>query len=259
MKTIRRLLLLLPGLASLALAADNLPVFRGIIAAGKDSKFGLTSAVGGGTSWVSVGDTFDGWTIADYHPTSQTLSLKNGTKEATLALAGSGGGQDAADGTDVKASLAQANDVLKKMNFDQMMAKMLDQQKKASADMIKQMTGQMVPGNTSPEDLAAIQQFQQQMVAQMMSALNPAEMHDDIAKAYADTFTGDELDGLAAFYTTPTGMALADKTPALQARIQQAMMPRIMSVMPAIQQSAQNFGRQMAARKAAAAATPPSP
>jgi len=106
-------------------------------------------------------------------PDQPDLELKNGTKEATLALAGSGGGQDAADGTDVKASLAQANDVLKKMNFDQMMAKMLDQQKKASADMIKQMTGQMVPGNTSPEDLAAIQQFQQQMVAQMMSALNP--------------------------------------------------------------------------------------
>jgi len=35
MKTIRRLLLLLPGLASLALAADNLPVFRGIIAAAR--------------------------------------------------------------------------------------------------------------------------------------------------------------------------------------------------------------------------------
>jgi hypothetical protein len=150
MKTLRRLLLLSPFLASLALAADNLPIFRGIISAGKDSKFGLTSAVGGGTSWVSVGDTFEGWTIADYHATGQSLVLKNGTKEATVALAGSGGGQDA--GADVKATLAQANDVLKKMDFDQMMTRMLDQQKKASADMIKQMMGQMAPGNTSPCD-----------------------------------------------------------------------------------------------------------
>jgi hypothetical protein len=257
MKTLRRLLVLFPLLATLALATDNLPIFRGIISAGKDSKFGLTSAVGGPTAWVSVGDTFEGWTIDDYHAKSQSLVLKNGTKEVTVALAGSGGGQDAAD--DVKASLAQANDVLKKMNFDQMMAKMLDQQKKASADMIKQMMGQMAPGNTSPEDMAAIQQFQQQMMDQMMAALNPAEMHDDIAKAYADTFTGEELDGLSAFYSTPTGQALADKTPALQARIQQVMMPRIMSVMPAIQQSAQSFGRQMAARKASSPPAQPSP
>jgi hypothetical protein len=255
MKTLRRLLVLFPLLASLVLAADNLPIFRGIISAGKDSKFGLTSAVGGPTAWVSVGDTFEGWTIADYHTSGQSLVLKNGTKEATVALAGSGGGQDA--GADVKATLAQANDVLKKMDFDQMMTRMLDQQKKASADMIKQMMGQMAPANTSPDDLAAIQQFQQQMMDQMMAALNPAEMHDDIAKAYADTFTSEELDGLSAFYSTPTGQALADKTPALQTRIQQVMMPRIMSVMPAIQQSAQSFGQQMAAKRAAAAQPAP--
>jgi hypothetical protein len=253
MKTLRRLLVLFPLLASLALAADDLPLFRGIISAGKDSKFGLTSAVGGPTAWVSVGDTFEGWTIADYHASAQSLVLKNGTKEVTVALAGSGGDQDAAA---VKATLAQANDVLKKMDFDQMMAKMLDQQKKQSADMIKQMMGQMLPGTTSPEDMAAIQQFQQQMMDQMMSALNPAEMHDDIAKAYADTFTSEELDGLSAFYSTPTGQALSDKTPELQTRIQQVMMPRIMSVMPAIQQSAQTFGQQMAAKKAAAATQP---
>jgi hypothetical protein len=94
------------------------------------------------------------------------------------------------------------------------------------------------------------------MMDQMMAALNPAEMHNDIAKAYADTFTSEELDGLSAFYSTPTGQALADKTPALQTRIQQVMMPRIMAVMPAIQQSAQSFGQQMAARKTAAAAQP---
>ncbi len=257
MKSLRRLLLLFPLLVSLAVAAENLPVFRGIISAGKDSKFGLTSATGGGTSWVSVGDTFDGWTIADYHATAQTLVMKNGTREVTVPLAGSGAGQDAPAGADVKATLAQADDVLKKMNFDQMMTRMLDQQQKASTQMIDQMMGQIAPGNTSPEDLAAIKKMQGEMMDKMMAALNPAEMHNDIAKAYADTFTGEELDGLAAFYTTPTGQALADKTPALQSRIQQAMMPRIMSVMPSIQQSAQNFAQQMAAKKAAAAQPSP--
>jgi hypothetical protein len=127
-------------------------------------------------------------------------------------------------------------------------------------DMINGMMGQMVPpGTMSPDDLAALNQMQQQMMNLMLNALNPADMHNDIAQAYADTFTPDELDGLAAFYSTPTGQALSDKTPALQAKIQAAMQPRIMAVMPQIQQAAMAFGQQQAAKKAATAPAAPAP
>jgi len=259
MKFIRSLLVLFPLLASLALAADDLPIFRGLISAGPASKFALVNPGTGDVSWVGVGGKFGDWTVAEFNAKEGTLAIKNGTKKATISLSSSVLGQDAPAGGDEKATLAQANDVLKKMNFDQMMGRMMDQQKGASMDMVKQMMAQLAPGNMTPDDLAAMNQLQQQMINLMMNAMNPADMHNDIAQAYADTFTSGEMDGLAAFYSTPTGQALSDKTPALQAKIQQAMLPRIMAVMPQIQQAAAGFAQQQAAKKAAAPASPAAP
>jgi hypothetical protein len=255
MKSIRSLLVLFPFLASLALAADSLPIFRGLISAGKASKFALVDPTSGNTSWVSVGGKFGDWTIADFDAKAGTLALKNGTKKATISLANSAGAADEPTASDEKSTLAQANDVLKKMNFDQMLAKTLEQQKKSSMDMVGQMMSQILPpGTMSADDLAAMSAMQKQMMDLITSAMNPADMHNDIAQAYADTFTPDELDGLGAFYSTPTGQALSDKTPALQAKIQAAMTPRIMAVMPQVQQAMQGFVQQQAAKKAAAAA-----
>ena len=256
MKPIRSLLVLFPLLASLALAADNLPIFRGLISAGSASKFALADPVSGNTSWVSVGGKFGDWTVADFDAKAASLSLKNGTKKPTISLANSSAASaQPATGSDEKSTLAQANDVLKKMNFDQMLAKTLEQQKKSSMDMVDQMMGQLVPaGSMSPDDLAAVSQMQKQMMDLITSAMNPADMHNDIAQAYADTFSPEELDGLGAFYSTPAGQALSDKTPALQAKIQAAMTPRIMAVMPQVQQAAATFAQQQAAKKATAAA-----
>src|SRR5476649_2605891 len=157
MKPIRSLLVLFPLLASLALAADNLPIFRGLISAGSASKFALADPVSGNTSWVSVGGKFGDWTVADFDAKAASLSLKNGTKKATISLANSSAASaQPATGSDEKSTLDQANDVLKKMNFDQMLAKTLEQQKKSSMDMVDQMMGQLVPaGSMSPDDLAA--------------------------------------------------------------------------------------------------------
>jgi hypothetical protein len=45
------------------------------------------------------------------------------------------------------------------------------------------------------------------------------KVRPELVKAYAEEFTDAELDGLLAFYETPAGRALIEKTPAINSRL----------------------------------------
>ena len=53
---------------------------------------------------------------------------------------------------------------------------------------------------------------------------------------------------MAAFNSTPAGKAMIEKQPAIQGRIQELMMPRLMAVMPKVQQLGKDFSQQQKAK-----------
>lgn len=245
MKTLRLLIALcvFPSIAAFA-ADDVLPVYRGILKVGKDRQFVLTTQAGDATNWVKVGGVFNGWTIKAYQETNDSLVLSKGGKEVTLKL------EESVLGTDEstqKVTLAQANEVLSRMNFDRMLAKQLEMSRKTQMDMFKKMFGQM-----KGVDAGEMATFQGKIMDVMMAEITPESMHDGVAQAYADTFSSSELNGLADFYSSPIGQAYADKQPELQNKMSQLMIPKIMAVMPKVQQMAAEFGKQQAAKAAAA-------
>lgn len=60
-------------------------------------------------------------------------------------------------------------------------------------------------------------------------------------KAYAQQFTDAELDGIIAFYKTPAGQAMVDKTPSLMAQASTAMQDRMKTMQPQMQQLMAEF------------------
>ncbi len=45
------------------------------------------------------------------------------------------------------------------------------------------------------------------------------KIRPDLVKAYSDTFTDEEIDGMLAFYETPAGRATVTKIPAINTRM----------------------------------------
>jgi uncharacterized protein len=237
--------------AAVAVAADALPLtFNAILTVGKEKRFGVVTDGGTKSAWLEVGEQFQGYTLKEFDEQKQSLVLEKGGETVRVPLAAS-----AAKTLETKATIAQAADVMSKMKFDQMLEKMIEQQKSAVVNMSKQMMGGMA-GKVPAEEFADLQR---KMMDAIWSEMKPEEMKNEMTKIYADLFSPDELRGMSEFYSTPTGQALIDKQPEMQQRLMQVMMPRMMQAMPRVQQLAQEFAQKQAAKMnpPAGAPTPP--
>jgi hypothetical protein len=199
-----------------AYAAEPAPLFNAMFTMGKETRFILVSPAGEASGWVRLGDTFDGYTLKDFDPATSTLAVEHDglvTKLALVEEAVVTDGPSAEVGT--HATLADAESMLQTMRFEELMEKMLAQQKKQSAAMIRQMTGGAAMAGVDQAEVAA---FQEKVMDEMMAAMNPAQIKADMAQIYSEIFTKEELAAQSAFYTTPAGRSMVDKTPEAQAR-----------------------------------------
>ncbi len=230
-----------------AVAASGKPELRGVMDLGSGKRFLLVSPGGATSAWEKVGDSFGDWAVADYKEAEKTLVLKGADgSELDLALAAS-----AAGALDVKATLADAEAVLHKMNFERMIERTIEQQRKAMAAMTQQMAARAGAGKGG--DPQAMADFQKKVMDVMMSAMDPKQMEADTATIYSDLFTKEQLNGLGDFYDSPAGQAYSDKQPEIQQRLQQIMIPRMMALMPQVQAMGREFAQQQKAAAAAAA------
>lgn len=232
------------GLGAMARAAD-LPELRGVLATGADRRFALAEAGGAATAWVGVGQTFAGWKLSAYRATDDVLVLERDGKTHELKLSSSAVGKTDA----TKATLADAEEVFSKMKFEEMLGKILEQQKQAMVAMTQKMMG-----GAKGVDSAELAAFQAKVMDTMFAELNPEAMRADMVKAYSEIFTKSELKGLSDFYGTEAGRAMIDKQPELTQRLNALMMPRMMAAMPKVQKLSMEFAQEQAAKKKAAAA-----
>ena len=245
--------ILLAALLSVsAYAADQAPLFNATLTMGKEHRFMLVSAAGKSSSWLKLGESFEDYTIKAYDAPSSTLDLEREGKILHVKLVGDAAVTNAP--MPVKATLADAEEVFRVMRFDEMMAKMLESQKKAIGPMLEQSMSQAATRmKLSDEDKAAFLAFQKKAFDEVMSSVMGPEMRADMAKIYSEVFTKEELGGLSAFYGTPAGQALVDKTPEVTAKTQAVMMPRMMQSMQKMQQASKDFAAELAAKHAAGA------
>jgi hypothetical protein len=227
-------------------ASAALPELRGVLATGTERRFALAAPGTGQTAWVTVGDTFAGWKLSAYRSSEDALVLVQDGHEMLLKLSSGQVGV-----AQEKATLADAEALLSKMKFEEMFGKIFEQQKKGMAPTMKQMMG-----NLKGVDPAEAEAFQKKVMDTMYSGMKAEEMRGDIARVYSEIFTKSELQGLADFYGTATGQALIEKQPAIQQKMMEVMMPRMMAGMAKVQQLTADFAKQQAAKKAAAGTAP---
>jgi len=117
----------------------------------------------------------------------------------------------------VQADPAAVEAALKAMRFDETIDKLLGPQKAFIAGRVRQMLfGMMKSPASSPKDLAA---HEQQIMDAAWSEMKPEAIHADIARAYGEVFTTDELRAMADFYNTPLGQSISEKQPDVQQKL----------------------------------------
>jgi len=234
-----------------AMAADVAPFqLKGVLNTGREKLFGLSTQTGDSSAWVPLGKAFQGYALKSYDDAKSLLVFEHEGKTYELTLATAKiATADAAQGT--PATVADAAAVIDRMHFEEMMVKIMDQQKKSMASGMSQQMAKQMGGKVDPKDFA---DFQSKVMDVMAEAMNPAQMKKDVTEIYAQTFTKEQLAALGDFYDTPAGQALNDKQPEVQQKLQAIMMPRIMSAMPKVQELGMEFGKQQQAKAAAAAA-----
>lgn len=230
------------------------PELRGVMDLGDAKRFLLASPGGAENKWEGLGDSYGDWKVTEYRDKDRILVLRrdDGT-ELDLGLLAS-----AATGEDVKATLEDAQAVLRKMNFAKIMTAALAAQKQAMLSMSEKIAG-AANANSKGFDPAAYAAYRQQVLDLVQSAMDPKQMESDVATIYSNVFTKDQLAGLGDFYDSPAGQAFTEKQPEIQQQMQQVIMPRIMAVMPQLQTLAKNYVQQRRAAAAAANAGSPPP
>jgi hypothetical protein len=248
-----KILLLAALTASVTLAADSIPLFNALLSMGKEQRFVLVSEDGKSSTWLKLGDNFAGYTLKSYDAAATTLALERDGKTVKLVLVNGAGVKDVPAPT--PATLADAQEVFRVMRFDEMMSKMIEQQKKTIAPMMMQsMAAAAQRMKLTPEEKDQFMAIQQKGIDDMMNSLTGPDMKASMAQAYSEIFSKEELEGLSSFYATPTGQALVDKTPEVTAKMQAVMMPKMQQSMMQMQQSVQGFAMDIKAKHAAAAA-----
>ena len=125
--------------AAVQASTSEKPEFRGILTTAKGKRFLLSTPGATETQWVVVGDSFQGWKLVDFREAEGALVLRQDDgREITLSMA-----EKKVTPGEVKATVADADRVLKKMHFTEMLAKMMDQQKQAMSKMFAQQGGKL--------------------------------------------------------------------------------------------------------------------
>jgi hypothetical protein len=246
---------LLVALVAVALrAADRAtPLFNAVLSMGKEHRFVLVDSQGKASSFLALGESFAGYLLKGYDAKSGVLELEQDGRMHRLTLVADAAVKDAPLPS-VPATIADAEAVLNKMHFDEMIERALAQQKKMVAGQFQQVGARMMAREgVDPAEAVA---FQNRLADEVFAIFDPKLLKADVAKIYSEVFTKQELDQLGAFYTTPLGEMLTAKQPAVQEKLGTVMQGRMAEIMPRIQKIGAEFAAQQKAKREAAGATP---
>ena len=107
-------------------------------------------------------------------------------------------------------------------------------------------------GNLTTEQSDAIQKAEDDARTTIRTQLGYPALKSDFVKAYADTFSVQELKDLTTFYRSPAGQKLVEKQPALNEKLGQLAQQKMRTVMPGVVQKL----REVAQKNIPPAATP---
>ena len=153
----------------------------------------------------------------------------------------------------VECCCARADEASKRAKAEQLftllrMDTMMDQLMGGVKRQVQQITESM-PGadQATPEQKKQIVDFQQRVMDVVNQKIGWKALEPDFITLYASTYTEEELDGIVAFYKSPIGQKMIDKTPELTTKSTQITQQKMSELQPQLSQMVQDFMKQMAA------------
>jgi uncharacterized protein len=123
--------------------------------------------------------------------------------------------------------------------------------------MMKASLQQLTKGKSLSTDEQAIMDRQQtKMMAIIKDDLSWDKMKEMFVQTYRETFSQEDIDGLIAFYKSPTGQAFVDKQPELMKRTMALMQQRLMPMMQEIQKMTRGTAFELKAARVKNASAP---
>jgi hypothetical protein len=124
---------------------------------------------------------------------------------------------------------AKIEQMLELTHVDRMITQMLPQMQSVVA-------AQMAKTDMSPEQRQQAEALQQKMMAMIADRLSWEKAKASYVRIYSETFSESEIDGILAFYKSPTGQAMLDKMPQLMQKSMEISQQLMGDLMPQIQQ-----------------------
>ena len=116
----------------------------------------------------------------------------------------------------------------------------IDKQVDTIFTQIKAMTASQLPADATEEQKKKFTEMQGKILDLVQSRMSWEKMRPQYVKLYSDTFTDQEIDGISAFYESPSGKAFLAKTPELMSKAMAMSQSILREIMPQIQQMAKD-------------------
>jgi hypothetical protein len=129
------------------------------------------------------------------------------------------------------ARAAKVDEILRLTKTDQIMQQMMTQ--------MKTMSLQQLDKNLPPEKRAEAARNQQKVFDLLSEKLSWEKLKPAFIQIYSEVYTGEELDGILAFFRSPAGQAMVAKTPQLMSKSMALMQKLMADIQPEIEKLAQ--------------------
>ena len=101
----------------------------------------------------------------------------------------------------------------------------------------------------TPQVQKEIEQIEQEMSSEMKDVLTWSKLESMYIRVYQKSFSAQEVDGLIAFYKTPTGQALLTKMPIVLQNTMNEVQQMIMPMVQRLQQKQQQIASELQSQK----------
>ncbi len=150
---------------------------------------------------------------------------------------------------------AKIEEMIRLTKMDETMTKMMNETKQQIDELVAANQDSGLP----PAQAAIMKDFQSKVSALMLSTLSFEQVKPAMIKLYDDAYTEAELDGILAFYKTPSGQAMLAKTPDLMSKVMAIVNERMTALEPQVEKLADDMQRQMSAAEPKPAIAPEPP
>lgn len=149
------------------------------------------------------------------------------------------------------AKITLAERTLGAMRMEAQMAKTMDMMADGMKGMTKGMFSKMPKGKTpGPEAMEMAERSQREMLELVKAEMSWEKLKPSFVKIYAETYSEVEMKAMIAFYESPEGRSVLDKTPLVTAKSMQVTQGIMANLMPKIMAGAESASKELADSKA---------